>query len=185
MSRICQSDMLQLPLTVFLSQKAISRCSRHSTIIMFIGKHFQCVSENTMGVCFSPLLPFLPYLFASCHQSSVPAVFTELSNGYDMFWLQMKSLSSYRRARTEKLAVLSSSAAIGLCPHDSHCWAIWSCSGRFLAYEHFTFFISCSKLNGMYMDFSGNWNTLVLNSLFESFVKYFLLCRWHFLHRTT
>lgn len=27
----------------------------------------------------------IPNLFASCHQSSVPAVFTELSNGYDMF----------------------------------------------------------------------------------------------------
>lgn len=143
MSRICQSDMLQLPLAVFLSLKAISRCSRRSTIIMFIWKHFQCVSENTMGVRISPLLPFLPYLFASCHQSSVPAVFTELSNGYDMFWLQMKSLSSYWRARTEKLAVLSSSAAIGLCPHDSHCWAMWSFSGRFLAYKHSTFFISC------------------------------------------
>lgn len=143
MSGICQSDKCQLPLTVFLSQKAILCCSRHSTIIMFIWKHFQCVSENTVSVYFSPLPPFLPYLFASCHQCGVPAC--------DMFWLQMQSLSSYWRARTEKLASLSSSAAIGLCPHDFHCWAMWSCSGRLLSYEHSTFFLSCSKWNGMYM----------------------------------
>lgn len=55
MSRICQSGMLQLPLTVFLTWEAISRCSRHSTIIMFIWKHFQCVSENTFSVRVSPL----------------------------------------------------------------------------------------------------------------------------------
>lgn len=53
MSSICQSGMLQLPLTVFLSQEAISCCSRHSTIIKFIWKHFICQREY-LGY-FSPL----------------------------------------------------------------------------------------------------------------------------------
>lgn len=60
MSRICQSGMLELPLTIFLLQEAISCRSRHS-IIMFIWKHFQCVSENTLGVCSN-----LYHLYLTC-----------------------------------------------------------------------------------------------------------------------
>lgn len=130
------------PLTVFLSQEAISCSRRHSNIIMFILKYFHCVIESTLGICLSPLsATSTSNLFASCHQPSVPAVFTELSNRYDMFWLQIKFFSSHWRPRTEKLAVLSSSAAIGLWPCDSHRRANWSCSCIWAFY----IFMSCSE----------------------------------------
>lgn len=131
------------PLTVFLSQEAISCSRRHSNIIMFILKYFHCVIESTLGICLSPLsATSTSNLFASCHQPSVPAVFTELSNRYDMFWLQIKFFSSHWRPRTEKLAVLSSSAAIGLCaPVTLTAEQI----GAVVAYEHFTFLCPVQK----------------------------------------
>lgn len=141
MSRICQSGMLQLPWQSFYRRKQY-----HAAVViaisLFILKYFHCVIESTLGICLSPLsATSTSNLFASCHQPSVPAVFTELSNRYDMFWLQIKFFSSHWRPRTEKLAVLSSSAAIGLWPCDSHRRANWSCSCIWAFY----IFMSCSE----------------------------------------
>ncbi len=118
-----------------LDKSFYPRKQYHATIVVTSLCSFESISsvsvEKPWEFASHLSQPALPNVFASCHQSSAPAVFTNLSNRYDMFWLQIKSFTSFWRARTEKLAVLSSSAAICLYSHGSHWWAIWSCSGRF------------------------------------------------------
>lgn len=61
----------------------------HAAVVIASLRSFESISSVSvrMPCAFAShlLLPSLPNLFASCHQTGVPAVLTEFSNSDDMF----------------------------------------------------------------------------------------------------